>query len=144
MVLRTKFCEKCGVPIDAGLAACPNCGARTGTVFSETSATPYSVSPKQRIAEHISTHHTIERAKHQANQSVIFALVSFLPVVGLFSGPAAIYLGLKAIKVLRSHQVEEGRGIAAAGLVIGLLSVLAQLSYAVLFVSAGPGGPSVF
>lgn len=130
------------MPIDSGLAACPNCGARAGTVFSESSATPSRYTPpsRQRAAEHISSHNNIEQAKHQANQSVIFGLVSFVPIVGFISGPASIYLAFRATKVLRNYHVEEGRGIAAAGFVISFLAILAQLSYAVLAISTGPGG----
>ncbi len=52
-------------------------------------------------------------------------------------GAVAIMLGISARKALIKANVEEGRGAATAGIIIGAMSLLAQTSYAIYFINAG-------
>lgn len=140
----SKICHECGVPILIGLVECQNCGAKIGTVFSESEPAPSGVSPKeinrQKVQEHISTTNAIEKAHERANHSVILSLISFFPLLGFGLGPTAIYMAIRSIKTMKKYNIEEGRGMAYAGIVIGLTALLAQFSYLMLVYSAKPGG----
>jgi hypothetical protein len=116
-----------------GLSHCQSCGAQVGTLFSEDTVGhfPARSSKKQVIADHISVQRQIERAHERANNSMVLALSSFLPLLGLVMGSIAIFFGIEAHRVLRAHNVEEGRGAATAGVLIGIIALLAQVSYGV-------------
>jgi uncharacterized Zn finger protein (UPF0148 family) len=135
-----KICNECGMPLSPGLAKCENCGATVGTVFSEDSPPP--VNPKRRqpgaINKQADFYDLIERAQERANNSVILALASFFcPGVGFILGISAIIMSLMAAQTLRVNNVEEGRGSAAAGLVIGVLGLIAQGGYVVYVIKSG-------
>lgn len=139
----SKICHECGVPILIGLVECQQCGAKIGTVFSESEPTPTRYSAReahrQKVQEHISTTNAIEKAHERANHSVILSLVSFFPLLGFGLGPTAIYMAVRSIRTMKEYNIEEGRGMAYAGIVIGLTALLAQFSYLMLVYSARPG-----
>jgi uncharacterized Zn finger protein (UPF0148 family) len=144
MSLISKTCHSCGIPILIGLVECQNCGAKIGTVFSESEPVPTGLSAKevhrQRVQEHISTTNAIEKAHERANHSVILSLISFFPLLGFGLGPASIYMAIRSIKTMKQYNIEEGRGMAYAGIVIGLTALLAQFSYLMLVYSSKQGG----
>jgi hypothetical protein len=133
-----KVCSSCGQPLSIGYANCPYCGARVGTVFSPsgrlvdptTSAKPRKEPPPQFYA--------IDKARARANNALILALAGFFcPGAGVLMGAIAILLGINARSALVKANVEEGRGTATAGIIIGAISLLAQISYGIYFVNAG-------
>jgi hypothetical protein len=66
------------------------------------------------------------------------ALASFFcPGVGFSMGVGAIGLAVFAVRVLRAEKVEEGRGQAIAGLIIGALGLIAQAAYALFVLKSG-------
>jgi hypothetical protein len=135
-----KSCHECGMPIGAGVAVCPHCGATVGTLFSETNTPGPSETTKRRtgISDHVDYHQRVEKAQERANNSVILALSSFFcPGIGFFMGVAAIVLSVMATRSLKSDNVEEGRGSAFAGLVIGVLGLIAQAGYAMYVIKSG-------
>ena len=129
------------MPLKIGVASCPYCGATVGTLFSETN--PQVVQGKRKAKrafsfnDNASYYDRIENAKERANKSVILGLTGFFPFVGFFMGVAAIVLGALAAKTLKAENVEDGRGSAAAGLVIGVLALIAQGGYVVYVVKSG-------
>lgn len=128
------------MPLTIGVASCPSCGAKVGTLFSEDSTPVVSSKPKDRskIGERSDYYHSVEKAQERANNSLILALSSFFcPGIGFIMGVAAIVLGLMATKTLRTLKVEEGRGSAVAGLVIGVLGLIVQGGYLVYFMRSG-------
>lgn len=135
-----KSCHECGMPLSAGLANCAYCGAKVGTLFSEN-APPVVVTKgkrQARISEHIDHHDRIAKAQDWANNSVILALSSFFcPGIGFVMGVAAIVLGVMATRALKAGGVEDGRGSAAAGLIIGALGLIAQGGYVVYILRSG-------
>lgn len=128
------------MPLSVGVANCSYCGATVGTLFSETGG-PVVVTKGKRqggISEHVDYHHRIEKAQERANNSLILALSSFFcPGIGLVMGVAAIVLGVMAARTLKADNVEDGRGSATAGLIIGLLGLIAQGGYAVYVLKSG-------
>ncbi|HXG66256.1 MAG TPA: DUF4190 domain-containing protein [Blastocatellia bacterium] len=132
-------CPECGAPIAVGLANCPDCGTQVGTVFSETDVRPRpQQSPRHRPPSQTDVFQQIDKAKEQANTSLILSLVTFFcPGIGLFMGLAALYLGYRAITTLRANNVEEGTGVATAGLIIAALGLVAQGSYILYFINMG-------
>jgi hypothetical protein len=111
-----------------------------GTLFSETAAPPVAKKRKQhgKLGENISYHQRVETAQERANNSVILALASFFcPGIGFFMGVAAIVLSVLSSRTLKADNVEDGRGSATAGLIIGVLGLIAQGGYVVYVVKSG-------
>jgi hypothetical protein len=69
----------------------------------------------------------IEQAQDRANNSSVLALSSFFPLLGLAMGLAAVFLGLKSARTLKAYNVEDGRGSAMAGYMIGAIGIIAQV-----------------
>ena len=139
MPLGVKSCEKCGAPLQVGLAQCQNCGASVETVFSEQNPSiPKHFERRRHAPTDAEPYVLIEKARGRANNAAILGIASFFfPVIGLIMGPAAIYLGAGARKVLREGRVQEGQGAATAGMVIGAMSILAQISYVIYIWNSG-------
>ncbi|HSB11614.1 MAG TPA: DUF4190 domain-containing protein [Blastocatellia bacterium] len=128
------------MPLSVGVSNCAHCGASVGTLFSEGAAPPVVTKGKRRsvVGEHASYHERIEKAQERANNSVILALASFFcPGVGFFMGVAAIVMSLLAARTLKADNVEDGRGSATAGLIIGVLGLIAQGGYVVYVIKSG-------
>jgi hypothetical protein len=141
-----KVCNECGVTLEVGLAKCSVCGARAGTVFSEGAPPPLTPKTAARkiVDERLSMHSQIEQAHERANHSVILSLIGLCPIIGFVLAPFSIFLAVRASRVLKENHIEEGRGIAAAGIVIGALGVLAQFSYFLLMISSKGSPTSMF
>jgi hypothetical protein len=128
------------MPLAAGISHCANCGATVGTLFSEVAAPTLSAKEKRHrdTTSNIDFHDKIEKAQQQANNSIILALASFFcPGIGFFLGTAAIVLGALAARSLKAHNIEDGQGSALAGLIIGVLGLIAQGAYVVYVVKSG-------
>lgn len=123
-----------------GLASCPSCGGQVGTLFSETAAAavPRQSKYSRQISDQVSHYQAIDRARDQANNALVLSLASFLcPGIGFILSAAAIFLGSRAMNVLKSRGVEEGRGSAAAGIVIGIIAAVAQICYGIYLWKVG-------
>lgn len=133
-----KTCPECGMPLTVGVAVCSYCKATVGTVFSET-AVPIAPAKGKRPSTNAESafYDRIEKAKDRANKSVVLALTGFFPFIGFFMVVAAIVLSVMATKTLKADNIEDGRGSAAAGLIIGLLGVIAQGGYVVYVIKSG-------
>lgn len=129
------------MPLNVGVSNCAHCGASVGTLFSE-GAPPAVIKGKRRsrspIGEQASYHDRVEKAQERANNSVILALASFFcPGIGFFMGVTAITQGLLAYRTLKADNVEDGRGSATAGLIIGVLGLIAQGGYVLYVIKSG-------
>jgi Domain of unknown function (DUF4190) len=126
------------MPLSVGVASCPNCAATVGTLFSASDAAPTGKSKRLgAINQNIDFYGKVEKAKERANNSLICALTSFFPVIGFFTGVAAIVLSTLAARALKASNVEDGRGSATAGLIIGVLGLIAQGGYIVYVIRSG-------
>lgn len=128
------------MPLAAGISHCANCGATVGTLFSEVAAPAPSEKEKRHreATSNADFHSNVEKAQERANNSIILALASFFcPGIGFFLGTAAIVLGALAARSLKAHNIEDGRGSALAGLIIGVLGLIAQGAYVVYVVKSG-------
>ncbi|HKP14246.1 MAG TPA: hypothetical protein VJZ91_19145 [Blastocatellia bacterium] len=140
MTTATKACFECGMPLIFGVAQCSYCGAKAGTVFDET--VPVALPDKWKNLRHLPKKMDevtkIEKAQDRANNSLILALSSFFPLFGIALGIGAILFGAFSMRALREMNVEDGRGAATAGLVIGGLGLIAQgclIAYAMKLLS---------
>jgi hypothetical protein len=117
------------MPLAVGLAQCSHCGAQVGTLFDEKAvASPLAKGkPRKKVAYQMDDNQRIEQAQDRANNSSVLALSSFFPLLGLFMGFAAIFLGLKSARTLKAFNVEDGRGSAMAGYTIGAIGIIAQV-----------------
>jgi len=126
------------MPLNMGLANCSHCGATVGTLFSETTAPVGGARGTLRgVNKPTDSYDRVEKAKERANNSLILALVSFFPAIGFIAGLAAIILGLMAARTLKGANVEDGQGSATAGLIIGVLGLIAQGGYVVYVMKSG-------
>lgn len=122
--------------VSFGLANCVSCGAQIGTIFSETDFVPMGkpVQKRRIFGKETSQYEKIEKAKDQANNSLVMSLASFfLPLLGFLLVTLAIVNGSLGLRTLTLKQVEEGRGSAIAGLVISVLGLVAQVGYLIYF-----------
>ncbi|HWC77522.1 MAG TPA: DUF4190 domain-containing protein [Blastocatellia bacterium] len=135
----SKVCSECGLGLEPGLAHCPHCGAQVGTLFSEAAPLPPSVKRTRRaLSPQVFADQKVDKAKDKGNNALILALVSFFcPILGLAMGVAAIFLGASALSTFKEYNIEEGRGLALAGVVIGIIGLIAQFSYILYFMRAG-------
>jgi hypothetical protein len=128
------------MPLGVGVAACASCGAQVGTVFSETAPHPPAKKKgsRRRATDAKDHYQQIDKAQERANNALILALASFFcPGVGFIMCLSAIILSVIAIRTLRKNFVEEGRGSATAGWIIGVIAVIAQIGYLVYAVKSG-------
>jgi uncharacterized Zn finger protein (UPF0148 family) len=135
-----KVCHECGMPLDVGVAVCGSCGTQVGTLFSETAPPPITKkAAKRRRATDAEDHYgQIDKAQERANNSLILALASFFcPGVGFVMCVTAIVMSMLALRTLKKYYVEEGRGSAMAGGIIGAIAVIAQIGYIVYAVKSG-------
>ena len=135
-----KVCHECGMPLSIGVAVCGSCGTQVGTVFSENAPPPPPKKKgKRRKATDAEDHYgQIDKAQERANNALILALASFFcPGIGFFMCLSAIILSLLALRTLKKNFVEDGRGMATAGGIIGAIAVIAQIGYVVYMVKSG-------
>ena len=128
------------MPLGVGVAVCGSCGTQVGTLFSETAPPPPTKkSSKRRRATDAEDHYgQIDKAQERANSALILSLASFFcPGIGLIMCVTAIVMSLLALRTLKRNNVEEGRGSATAGGVIGVIAVIAQIGYIVYAVRSG-------
>lgn len=140
--------------IDIGLAQCLECGAQVGTVFSETNIPAQNTRAKARQDDsaHMQYFQKIDRAQERANNAVILGIGSFLcSLIALFLGYitgdtgtlvfasffcsgigflmslTSIFWGADSSRTLKAAQIEEGQGMATAGVIIGVIGIVAQI-----------------
>jgi hypothetical protein len=134
-----KVCPQCGLPLKVGLANCGYCGAQVGTVF-DPGAAPVEDSKakvRKRVRTHLDYYQKVEKAQEQANNSVILGLLGFIPLIGFVTGGVAIALAVAALKALKANQIEEGQGSAIAGVIIGIIAIIAQICIVIWIVKNG-------
>lgn len=69
-------------------------------------------------------------AQSKAKTAMILGILGFFLVcVNFILGPIALYNGLKARGVLLRYGVQEGQGMAVAGIVLGTVDILVALLY---------------
>jgi hypothetical protein len=69
---------------------------------------------------------------------LILSLGSFIcPGLGFVLAAAAVFLGWSAHRFFVQSNIEEGRGTATAGIVVGSISLIAQVCYIIYFLKAG-------
>ena len=127
------------MPLQVGVAKCEHCGAQVGTLFDENAPAFETRGKKiRRVADRVDYFQQVEDAKERANNSVVLGLCSFFcPGLGFVLSVIGIVFSVLALKALKQNSVEEGRGQATAGLVIGLLAIVAQVCYIVYAVKSG-------
>ena len=80
----------------------------------------------------------MEKIKSRANNSLILAIASIIcPGLGFVFSLAAVLMGVNARQSFVRLGIEEGRGAATAGIIIGLISLVAQVCYAIYFLKGG-------
>lgn len=153
MATMQKICPKCGMPIEIGLAQCLECGTQVGTVFSEANIPREDTRAKvrQKNSAQVQYFQKIDRAQERSNNSVILGIASFFCsiiafVIGFALGPdvlvlasffccgvgflmslVSIFWGYESSRTLKAAQIEEGQGMATAGIVIGIIGIIAQI-----------------
>jgi hypothetical protein len=123
--------------IGMGLANCSHCGAQVGTLFSETDPVvqPARYTKHKKIFEKEDYYTRVDKAQYRANNSVILALASvFFPGIGVLMAVFALVFSATAARTLKALNIEDGRGMATAGIVIGSIGLVAQAGYMIYIV----------
>ncbi len=142
------------MPIEIGLAQCLECGTQVGTVFSEENIPREDTRAKvrQKNSAQVQYFQKIDRAQERANNSVIIGIASFFcsiiafvigfllndlgvlvlasffcSGVGFIMSIVSIFWGFESSRTLKSAQIEEGQGMATAGIIIGAVGIVAQI-----------------
>jgi hypothetical protein len=141
MVTLHKVCPDCGLGLELGLANCPHCGTQIGTIFSEEAVANFDPRPghRDRIKKQVSEYSRLETAEERANNSVVLGLAGFIPLLGFIFALVAVVFGMSSRRVLKERHIEEGRGSATAGVVIGSLALIAQVCYLLWAMNLGAG-----
>ena len=110
-----KFCMHCGQKLVSSAVFCWKCGIRTTAI-----APPIHVSQGPGMKGTLS----------EASASLIVSLIGFVfyfCCIGVLLEPIALYLGIKALHVLKEDPGYSGRGLAIAGIVISGILILFTL-----------------
>ena len=114
------FCPKCGKENNEGENFCVACG----TQFENSQPV------EQKQVEVVST----EPKKCSKAKSSFWTAIVGLIIAGIICGTYAIVSGIQALKELDASKEMTGKGMATAGIVIGVLDViLSIMSIAALF-----------
>lgn len=94
---------------------CPHCGYPGTTIPTATPPTLPSVSAP-------TTRHG--KTSAAAVTSTVLGVLGLLPGIGILLGPAAIVLARSSQNQMKAHPEIAGRGLATAGLVLGVASTV--------------------
>ena len=113
-----KFCVKCGKELKTGDTFCTNCGTPVGG----------SGKPVENGAT--------GKTNGQAIAGFICSIIGFW-FAGIILGAISISLSSVALKHLKAFPNEKGKGLAIAGLIIGIVDVVGAIAALVV-------GPLIF
>jgi len=138
------FCKNCGAAISSDDKFCESCGAKNpdyngGNEVSSNTATVNTVEStnNQYTAQNFNnnTQTTGKKTSGLAIGSLVCSLVGLL-VAGMALGIVAICLSIAAKNRMKTYPNEGGKGMATAGLVIGIIDVAFALLWTVIRVSS--------
>jgi hypothetical protein len=110
------FCSKCGTQNTEGAKFCQNCGALLG---QSTPTTPtLQVNAQQTVV--------VQHTSGLAIASLILGILGF----SVF----AIIFGAIAMNQIGKDQHLSGRGMALAGLILGIVWIVVELLFLILFI----------
>ncbi len=109
----SKFCKFCGNKLNENEEVCSKCGQSTKDEVVNTQPTTSS-----------SNTETANKGKWntQAIVGFVCSLVGLI-ILGIYMGILSIYFSVSAMKHLKVFPEEKGKGLAIAGLVIGIIDV---------------------
>lgn len=120
------FCKNCGKEIDDNALVCPNCGVATEKMQQEAAITATAEAP----------------ATKKVNVCAILGLIfSILAFVGIWvfgwlfyiGAPAALVLSI--VGIVMSKKLNNGKGLAIAGLVVTIFDVVFYLIFLFVLVA---------
>ena len=123
------FCKKCGLQLPEGVVICPKCGENNGENIQNY--------PSQVI---------VTNQVHQSNGcatggfvcSLIGGLASFIIPFGYILAPFLIIIGiiLSIVGIVKASKVNgTGRGLAIAGLILGIILLISIVIFYYFFIS---------
>ena len=131
------FCAHCGAPNEAGLSECPHCGQSLLAAPAWPPPPGGSAVPPQAYTP--TAGGGIERLIPTHNPSALTAyylgIFSIVPCLAIPMGIAAVVLGLRGLKLYKSHPEVHGRTHAWVGIIAGgffALINVAGLGFAVV------------
>lgn len=138
------FCKKCGAAIGPDDKFCQSCGEKNpeykGSSVDNTNtsnANTVSSANNQYTTQSINDNYNAQPAKKTnglAIASLVCSLVGLI-VAGMIMGILAICLSIAAKNKMKVYTNEGGKGMATAGLVIGIIDVAFTVLWTVINVS---------
>lgn len=118
------FCPKCGKEIEDGSKECVACGEKFEV--NEPAIQTQEIPQIQEVSN-------VDKKCKKAKTSLIVAIVGLI-IAGIICGTYALITGIQALKEIKEDKELSGRGVAIAGVVLGLLDVVLSIySITVLF-----------
>ena len=107
------FCMKCGKENEEGAKECVACGAQLEVVQSVAQTQDKPVQSADKKCK-------------KAKTSLIAAIVGLI-IAGIICGTYAFVSGIQALKEIKTDKELSGKGMAIAGIVLGLLDVVLSI-----------------
>lgn len=123
----SNFCNHCGTMLSEDEKFCPNCGAKAESKSEVVNETATVVNNTQTVSSQSNINNNVNQAKPQKTNGLAIASM-VCGIVGLFIG--ALWLGITALCLsiaaknrLKVFPEEKGKGMATAGLVLGIIDI---------------------
>lgn len=121
------FCPKCGNPVEANAASCPNCG----TVFAPAPAAPVYTAPVAPVAvdpyDHTAEFTAEDVAENRIYAKLMYLMGIFGVIIALLAAKDSPYVKFHVKQVLSATVCEILLGIAAAVLAITIIVPIAAV-----------------
>lgn len=125
------FCNKCGTQIPDGQTVCPNCGTDNAQSAGNNGYQPYA-QPQQQIIVTA----PVQQSNGCATAGFVLSLIGLLLFSFTFIFPILGVI-LSIVGIVKASKVNgTGRGLAIAGLIIGIIAFIPGILFIMLFTGA--------
>ena len=115
-----KFCRNCGNKMSEADRFCPNCGTD-----SQVGAAPVQ---NYNVQQNYNTQVAPRKTNGFAVASFVCSMVGIV-IFGIIMGILAICFGTVGLNRIKAFPQEGGKGLAIAGIIVGIIEVIIMIYY---------------
>ena len=131
----SNFCMHCGTMLGDDEKFCPNCGAKAEVEKAEVKEEPVVVNNTQTVNTNASQAGVAPKTNGLAIAAMVCGIVGIF-IANLWLGIIALSLGIAAKNKLKIFPEQKGKGMATAGIVLGIIDLaLAVLGFIITLVA---------